>query len=361
MAEVLQSDAELVERCRRRDAAAFGLLIERHQALVFGVALARCGDAAMAEDLAQDAFVVAWRDLDRLRDVNRVGSWIAGIARNLAFDRKRTNARRASRATAYPVPAPVATPEDEAVEREERELVQSALMDVPAAHREALVLFYLEGESVGRIAELLGISEDLVKQRLMRGRSALREGVAARVERTLSRMRPSSGFCATVVAAALAFGKSDALAATTGTVITTMTAKTKIMTIGILTVVVAATAVAVGTNDADSAPPIGVPSMGIVDHPATADPGATSSGPRVRRMTDPSVRAALLERIRAAREQRQDPMWHTGASSSTNSTSSGGVRAELDDKYAMAALDRIMPLVEECYREGLERIPWLGG
>src|SRR5215470_317407 len=96
------ADAELVARSRRRDASAFGALVERHQRLVVGVALARCGDPALAEDIAQEAFVAAWRDLDRLRDDERVGPWVAGIARNLAANAARDRARR--RDAAGPMP-----------------------------------------------------------------------------------------------------------------------------------------------------------------------------------------------------------------------------------------------------------------
>src|SRR5262245_33364644 len=100
------ADAELVARSRRNDAEAFGALVERRQRLVFGVALARCQDPALAEDLAQEAFVTAWRDLDRLRDDDRVGQWVAGIARNLAANATRRRARHADAA----LPEPPAVP-----------------------------------------------------------------------------------------------------------------------------------------------------------------------------------------------------------------------------------------------------------
>src|SRR5688572_12295283 len=131
------SDAELVTRSRRRDTAAFGSLVERHQDLVFGVALARCGDPELASDLVQDAFVAAWRSLDQLRDLDRVGSWVAGIARNLAANAIRARAREAK---LVPETATVPTPEDAALEREGRELIQRALADLPETHREVLVL-----------------------------------------------------------------------------------------------------------------------------------------------------------------------------------------------------------------------------
>src|SRR5690349_3112172 len=192
----MSTDVELVERCRRRDADAFGALVTRHQQLVFGVALARCQDPALAEDVAQEAFVAAWRDLDRLRDGERVGTWVAGIARNLAANAVRTRGRRQDAALPEPVTTP--TPEDEAVERQDRELLASALADVPEAHRETLVLFYLEGQSIAEIATGLGVKEDLVKQRLSRGRKSLRDSVATRVESALTRARLRPAFRATV-------------------------------------------------------------------------------------------------------------------------------------------------------------------
>ena len=125
------TDVELVERSRHRDADAFGALVTRHQQLVFGVALARCQDPALAEDVAQEAFVAAWRDIDRLRDGSRVGTWVAGIARNLAANAVRTRVRR-ERSAVEPGPD-VPTPEDAALEREDRELLYRAL-EIGRAH-----------------------------------------------------------------------------------------------------------------------------------------------------------------------------------------------------------------------------------
>src|SRR6476469_9516 len=117
---MVPADAELVARSRNADAEAFGEIVERHQQLVFGVALARCQDPALAEDVAQEAFVTAWRDLDRLRDGERVGTWVAGIARNLAATAARARARRQPREAAAPEPAAPSTPETEALAREDR-------------------------------------------------------------------------------------------------------------------------------------------------------------------------------------------------------------------------------------------------
>lgn len=235
------ADAELVARSRRHDAEAFSELVERHQRLVFGVALARCHDPALAEDVAQEAFVAAWRDLDRLRDVDRVGSWVAGIARNLAASAARDRARRAD----VPVleQASVPTPQDEALAREDRELLQRALADVPDSYRETLVLYYMEGESVAAISDSLGIREDLVKQRLSRGRRALRDGVNARVETVLARARTGPTFRAGVITAIMASGARDATAAATAGKAMTMLATKKVAIAGLTAKTFAAAAV----------------------------------------------------------------------------------------------------------------------
>src|SRR5262249_23575459 len=108
---------------------------------------------------------------------------------------------------------PVPTPLDQVSDREDRELLRRALADVPAAHSEVLVLHYMEGQPVADIAAALGISEELVKQRMVRGRRALRESVAARVEAALGRARPGPAFGAGVVAAVSAAGARTSSAA----------------------------------------------------------------------------------------------------------------------------------------------------
>jgi RNA polymerase sigma factor (sigma-70 family) len=349
------ADAELVGRCRRRDADAFGEIVERHQRLVFGVALARCGDPALAEDVAQEAFVTAWRDLDRLRDDARVGTWVAGIARNLAASAARSRARRSTppplEVTAVP------TPEDAVLAREDRELLARALADVPEAHREALVLFYLEGESVARIADALGITEDLVKQRLSRGRRALREGVANRVESALARVSSTPAFRAGVLAAVATAGTRKAAAATTaGKVLAVMTLNK--IAIGLAVLAVAGGATWLGTRSrgdtaraAGPTPPASA-SASAASTPTAAAPGPTS---HVRRI-DPAARTALLDAIHRA-------PGHTG----TTTTSSSGPRPalpdepDLDKDYIRGQVREMIPLLTECYEKELEHDPKLAG
>jgi RNA polymerase sigma factor (sigma-70 family) len=360
------SDADLVERSLRRDASAFGSLVERHQRLVFGVALARCGDPALAEDVAQDAFVTAWRDLDRLRDADRVGSWVAGIARNLASNAARDRARR--RADEPPPDAPsVRTPQDEVLGREDRELLQRALADVPAAHREALVLYYLEGESIARIAASLGVREDLVKQRLSRGRRALRETVAQRVEAALARVRPGRGFGAGVVAAVSALAARKAVAANaTGKAIVLMSGSHKGV-LAIVALVVAAGAtwvIARRARDPSAATTVAPATTATRASPLAAPTEAPGPPPHVRRLRDADERAALVEQIRLARQQRvaADPRATPAPAAVPSSGPAPALPEPVADKaYIRRAVRELIPLLRDCYEQGLERDPKLAG
>src|SRR5690606_21221931 len=111
------SDAELGARVKARDRDGFAALVASYQAAVVGAALAITRDAALAEDLAQEVFVAAWRDLGRLRDAGRVGPYLVAAARNHARSAVRRRARRAAAGErgAPPPPEPAPTPHDEAV------------------------------------------------------------------------------------------------------------------------------------------------------------------------------------------------------------------------------------------------------
>jgi RNA polymerase sigma factor (sigma-70 family) len=346
------ADAELVQRCRDRDTAAFGELVERHQRLVFGVALARCGDAALAEDLAQEAFVTAWRDLDRLRDHARIGSWVAGIARNLAASAARTRTRHATPPELAQSPVP--TPEDALLEREDRDLLARALADVPGAHREVLVLYYLEGRSIAQIALTLGVRDDLVKQRLSRGRRALREGVGDRVETAVARVRAKPALRAGVLAALATLPARKAAAAPVAGKVFVLASQNKI--------IVAAGIVAIAS---------GAAWIGTRSHRDTARANAVAAptwpqatAPHVRRI-DPDARTQLLDEIRRTAHEREGktPLAVAGATPSSSATLRPSLAdaPEFDKEYIRAAVRDLVPLLDECYGEVRERIPHLKG
>lgn len=83
------TDGELVEQARAGDAAAFGELVERHQAAVYRAALAALGNAADAEDVAQEALVLAFRRIEQFRGDASVRTWMVSIAWRLSLSRRR--------------------------------------------------------------------------------------------------------------------------------------------------------------------------------------------------------------------------------------------------------------------------------
>jgi RNA polymerase sigma factor (sigma-70 family) len=199
-------DGELVERCLAGDREAYGLLVARYQSLICAVAYSACGDLARSEDLAQETFFAAWRQLAGLRDRARFKSWVCGIARNLVHNSLRREARDRLRG-ARPLdsipepPSATPTPREQTVSDEEENLLWRTLSEIPETYREPLVLFYREQQSVAQVAAALDLSPDAVKQRLSRGRALLKHEIAAFVETRLRNTRPGKAFTIGVLVA----------------------------------------------------------------------------------------------------------------------------------------------------------------
>lgn len=176
-------DAGLVAGAAAGDPTAFAALVRRHQARVFAVALAITGDPSRAEEVAQEALLVAWRRVGRLREPGRVGAWLCSVARSVALGARRRERRRQGLAAALPEPlVPVAAPraDDALAAHADDALVAEVVAALPPTYREPIVMHYVAGCSVGEIAQALALGEAAVKQRLVRGRSALREALARR-------------------------------------------------------------------------------------------------------------------------------------------------------------------------------------
>lgn len=163
------ADARLVAAARDGDRAAFGELYERYGRMVHGILLARV-PRADAEDLVQEAFLLAWRRLGSLRDTAAFGPWLAAIARNRAADYHRRGRPTLELADELPG-AP--HPEGEAM------TVLSAIRALPPAYRETLLLRLVEGMTGPEIAERTGLTAASVRVNLHRGIKLLRERLGA--------------------------------------------------------------------------------------------------------------------------------------------------------------------------------------
>jgi RNA polymerase sigma factor (sigma-70 family) len=180
---IAASDGELLEASRRGERAAFGALVERYQEVVCAVTYSRTRDQALSEDVAQDTFVAAWRQLDQLREPGRLRAWLCGIARNLAVKARRRGDRE--QATDDPIGVSGDSPFEAVCAAEAERIVASALSRVPELYRDVLVLYYREQWSAREIGDALGLTEAAVGQRLARGRQYLASGVNVLVETSL--------------------------------------------------------------------------------------------------------------------------------------------------------------------------------
>jgi RNA polymerase sigma factor (sigma-70 family) len=182
--------SELVGRARNGDVVAFAELVETHRPRTRAVVARIVGDGDEAEDVVQEALLRAYLGLTSLREPERFGAWLIGIALNLA----RMTVRRRS---AYARALARVEPRRE-VEREELTIVREAIELLPAHERDAVVMHYVDDLSCEEIARILDSSPGAVRVRLHRARERLRaelapiaprEPIVRRKERTMIPMR----------------------------------------------------------------------------------------------------------------------------------------------------------------------------
>jgi RNA polymerase sigma-70 factor, ECF subfamily len=179
MHESGECDATLVGRAREGDAEAFNALVRKHARAALAVAMSVLGNHADAEDVCQDAWVRALEKLESCRDPARFVYWFLQIVRNRSLNYFAYRKLRA----AEPL-----DPEDEdrqasahdgsesgMEQRLLRTQIENAIGQLHPSHREVLLLHDLVGWGHRAIAESLGISEVLCRQRLFQARARLRK------------------------------------------------------------------------------------------------------------------------------------------------------------------------------------------
>jgi len=185
--EVIDPDAELIACWQAGDASAFEVLVRRHERRVFGLVFRMLGNREEAEDVAQEAFLALHRHGRRFRGEARFSTFVYRVAANAALNRRRSLGRRRAREEALAhrqdagddLPSTPRDPEDAASGGEIQERVQAALLGLPPDLRMAVVLYDIEGQSYGEIAQVLRIPEGTVKSRIHRARTALRDRLMA--------------------------------------------------------------------------------------------------------------------------------------------------------------------------------------
>jgi RNA polymerase sigma-70 factor (ECF subfamily) len=174
-----QGEHELVLRAQHGDARAFELLVDEHREVAFRVAVVIAGNAAEAEDAAQEALVKAWRALGRFRADEPFRPWLLAIVANEARNRRRGAGRRArllARSGRDQLSGDAApSPEDIAVAAEERSTLLAELWSLPEDARLVLACRYLLDLSEAETAAALRVRPGTVKSRTARALDRLRE------------------------------------------------------------------------------------------------------------------------------------------------------------------------------------------
>ena len=179
-----QSDDALVARARQGDRQAFEALLDRHLPLLARLCRRMLGDALLAEDAAQEAALLAFLHLERLRNAAQFGFWLNGIGLNICRQMLRRRARDAwswealvgGSAVREPID-PRSDPAEAAERRDLQQRIRYAVAALPPGQRAAVMLFYLAGLSYAETAAQLGIGAGTVRTRLHKARAALSQAL----------------------------------------------------------------------------------------------------------------------------------------------------------------------------------------
>lgn len=177
-------EAQIVSQCLKGDTEAFGKLVSRYQGAVYATAFYYVGRYGAAEDIAQEAFLAAYRSLPRLKDPARFGPWLKEITCRTAANWLRRHAKRFRAETPLPFRRTVNIEDlregpSGLLERGERyERVQRAIDSLPERYRLPIVLRYLQELSYDEISDFTGESRDEIRGVLQRGGRQLRELLA---------------------------------------------------------------------------------------------------------------------------------------------------------------------------------------
>ena len=169
--------ARFLDRLRAGDDRAFEELVRTYQHRLFGVALRMLGNAAEAEEIAQEAFLRAHRSLGDFRGEAKLSTWLYAIASRLCLNRLAASERRLGRQgeeTLLRLPHRGAGPDAALEQRELEAALHRAIAELPDERRIVVVLRDLEGLAYEEIAQVLGLELGTVRSRLHRARADLK-------------------------------------------------------------------------------------------------------------------------------------------------------------------------------------------
>jgi len=170
------TDANLVAAALEGDAESFSRLCEQHYPALMAIAYSQLADRGMAEDAAQEALLAAYRGIAKLKKPRQFAGWLTSICRNIAIDmaRARARERHAESEDCSPVLGPSRHENDTVA------LVRAIILRLEPGMRDVVYLRYYSRMSYGRIAQMLGISEEAVNGRLRRAKDRIRRDLQRR-------------------------------------------------------------------------------------------------------------------------------------------------------------------------------------
>lgn len=177
-------EKQLIQQAAAGDAAAFETLVLRYQTQVYSLAYRMVGNEADAQDLAQEAFVRAWRALDSFQFSSQFSTWLYRLTSNICIDFLRAQKKRKhvsltvlqdDEQQQWDMPDHRPLPEEQMMVSEEREALSKAIASLDPEYRQVLILRIVNDCSYQQISEIMGIREGTVKSRLSRAREQLRK------------------------------------------------------------------------------------------------------------------------------------------------------------------------------------------
>ena len=175
-----QAEDALICRCQAGDKEAFGVLVKRYAGRAIGAACLLLGNRADALDASQDAFIRAWRNIQRFSGEARFYTWYSAILRNACISQLRRHRRRKAEQLAddHLQPHPQSDPGMLAERNERAERVWQAVLDLPMKHREVVVMKHFQHMSYRQMADSLSVPVGTVTSRLHNARQTLRAKLA---------------------------------------------------------------------------------------------------------------------------------------------------------------------------------------
>jgi RNA polymerase sigma-70 factor (ECF subfamily) len=193
-----QAETELARAVIAGEPNSFERFVEHFRSKVFHYSWLMCGQPEDAEEVAQETMLKVFENIGRLREPEHVRAWVFRIARNACLMQRRKSVFAPAQevsldelAPGIEIPGDEEPPEKELLSSELRAVLDRVILELPPVYRPVVVLRDLEELSTEETAQILDLSQDVVKTRLHRGRAAMRQAIDCYVRNHCLEDQPS--------------------------------------------------------------------------------------------------------------------------------------------------------------------------